>query len=79
MMKFDEFSIGEINDILDKANERCVLNVHPSEYSIGVYHGNCPRCGKSVMDTVRDGFDPSLYCRYCGQKLKWKIGGDDDE
>lgn len=72
-------TVNEINAILDKANEREVLNVHPSEYSIGVYHGNCPRCGKTVTDTKRAGWDPHIYCTYCGQKLKWNYGGEKNE
>jgi len=48
-----------------------VQDEHPSTTIIGMWGGDCPRCGRWV--NRRDGWDEmQTYCPKCGLKLLWK-------
>ena len=58
------------SDALDQLKEqkaKLVLNIADS--IAGMEVGDCPGCGRHLVNKISD---PSKFCKYCGQAVKWE-------
>lgn len=53
--------------LLKEQEAKLVLNIADS--FVGMEVGDCPRCGRYLANRIND---PSKFCKYCGQAVKWE-------
>lgn len=59
--------VGDVIAILKEQEAKLVLNIADS--IAGMEGGDCPRCGRYLANRISD---PSKFCKYCGQAVKWE-------
>lgn len=53
--------------LLKEQKAKLVLNIADS--IAGMEVGDCPGCGRYLVNRISD---PSKFCKYCGQAVKWE-------
>lgn len=53
--------------LLKEQEAKLVLNIADS--IAGMEVGDCPGCGRYLVNRISD---PSKFCKYCGQAVKWE-------
>ena len=53
--------------LLKEQQPKTVLDIADSIEGIEV--GKCPRCERTILNKKSD---PTWFCKYCGQKVKWE-------
>ena len=59
--------ILDIRALLKEQEAKNILDVADSVEGIEV--GKCPRCDRTIVSKQSD---PTRYCKYCGQAVKWE-------
>lgn len=54
--------------LLKEQEAKLVLNIADS--IAGMEIGDCPGCGRYLVNKISD---PSKFCKYCGQAVKWNV------
>lgn len=57
----------DVLDLLKEREEKLVLNIADS--IAGMEIGDCPGCGRHLVNKISD---PTKFCKYCGQVVKWE-------
>ena len=65
--KLDVIAISDAINALKEQEAKLVLDIADSVDGIEV--GRCPRCGKAIVNKMSD---PTRFCKFCGQAVKWE-------
>lgn len=62
-----ELLLRDALELLKAQEPKNILDVADSVEGIEV--GKCPRCDRTIVSKQSD---PTWYCKYCGQAVKWE-------